>query len=1035
MSEQYEDLGITQKQDGDYWDVVIPNLDCSTDYALQVAWIFSDKSLGTSEFSDRFNFTTPGPSRVCPSNVSATWDAKAGLNVTWQKNDNRVKNYVINLQAGGYTRSYLIPSTASQTNYSWVLTRENNIFQFGGTFRTSFTAFSVQSVYGDGSSDQCPVTLAPYVDPVCAHTIPDASWSVISQNNGLLVSWQDSGTSYGTYRETRVYVSETNNPYSWELRYTGIGPASITLDTLATVYVKLNHLSYSDCESLSSSVKEGKAFDPIEFDNTPPDPIVNPSAAWSGSDLIVSFSMPAANIPSYVKFHLTSSGETEYFEKTVSDVAAGALTSVKINREEMINGFGFSPLSFTNGYATDLDIFRNENYTQVNIANLTTIVKPNPIANIPTTILVTALSNGYVVSSNLHSKATGIRVYQSGTENGAYTLVASSNSSPVIVYDENNAGNTVWVKAEWTSENGNANMSAAVSVLIIDAASLSLIENPVKIKTDGSIFAGTLDANDEPVLTGARMLINKRGLFLYDSNDTNGINPTTQIIGEDNGITATFITKKAKIANWIISENKFENVLTSATNTYTGLSPSGTYAFWAGGGVAGGYSLNANEDAKFSVTASGNVIARNIKILGGEMQVGEKFKVTTEGRVEAKEAKFSGEIKAASGILGNLEIGGTIDGVSYSGQLLIDTGNGSKVEIGKYVSGEINNPIIGFSGMQITAANQKIVQLDPVSGIIANKGTIAGWTIDSTSINKAGNVGLFATTTPTDVAIWAGGSRTVSPNFSVTYAGKVIAKDAVLKGMVQAGEGGFGILVSDATTATGYKVSDGWKIDSAKIVSTNLTSQVTLDGFQGSIIGGNIVGSNHYFMSPSEWTTAYPGEGSGNPGNVDYISSSGAFRLAKGKLTYSTPTTQNPNGTFNVQTDLVASNIFLGTGESFSNDYILGDQKTISGVTKSAGSFSLAGGIMEYSNNSFRVNEDRNPNFKMYLNVGSNFDRTFGDPTVVQDVETGEITRGRSFFYGGNNYPGSTTDRIQHDGGDQGGGAFVKGDIWLSRKA
>ena len=391
--------------------------------------------------------------------------------------------------------------------------------------------------------------------------------------------------------------------------------------------------------------------------------------------------------------------------------------------------------------------------------------------------------------------------------------------------------------------------------------------------------------------------------------------------------------------------------------------------------------------------------------------------------------------KAASGILGNLEIGGTIDGVSYSGQLLIDTGNGSKVEIGKYVSGEINNPIIGFSGMQITAANQKIVQLDPVSGIIANKGTIAGWTIDSTSINKAGNVGLFATTTPTDVAIWAGGSRTVSPNFSVTYAGKVIAKDAVLKGMVQAGEGGFGILVSDATTATGYKVSDGWKIDSAKIVSTNLTSQVTLDGFQGSIIGGNIVGSNHYFMSPSEWTTAYPGEGSGNPGNVDYISSSGAFRLAKGKLTYSTPTTQNPNGTFNVQTDLVASNIFLGTGESFSNDYILGDQKTISGVTKNAGSFSLAGGIMTYSNNSFRVNEDRNPNFKMYLNVGDNFDRTFGDPTVVQDVESGEITRGRSFFYGGNNYPGSITNRITHADGDQGSGAFVKGDIWLSRKA
>jgi len=201
MSEQYPDLGITQKQDGDYWDVVIPDLDCSTDYALQVAWIYSDKALGTSEFSDRFNFTTPAPSRVCPSNVSATWDSKAGLNVSWTKNDLRVRNYVINLQAGGYTRSYIVPATGTSLNYSWVLTRENNIFQFGGVFRTSFTSFSIQSVYGDGSSDQCPVTVEPFVDLVCTHAIADASWSVVSQNNGILVSWQDTGTSYGTYRE------------------------------------------------------------------------------------------------------------------------------------------------------------------------------------------------------------------------------------------------------------------------------------------------------------------------------------------------------------------------------------------------------------------------------------------------------------------------------------------------------------------------------------------------------------------------------------------------------------------------------------------------------------------------------------------------------------------------------------------------------------------------------------------------------------------------------------------------------------------
>lgn len=58
VSEQYQDLGITQNKDGDYWDIVIPDLDFETDYALQAAWVYSDKTKGISEYSDRFNFTT-----------------------------------------------------------------------------------------------------------------------------------------------------------------------------------------------------------------------------------------------------------------------------------------------------------------------------------------------------------------------------------------------------------------------------------------------------------------------------------------------------------------------------------------------------------------------------------------------------------------------------------------------------------------------------------------------------------------------------------------------------------------------------------------------------------------------------------------------------------------------------------------------------------------------------------------------------------------------------------------------------------------
>jgi len=1055
VSEQYPDLGITQKQDGDYWDVVIPDLDCSTDYALQVAWIYSDKALGTSEFSDRFNFRTPAPRRTCPINVVAVWnDATADLKVSWEKpflennvtRDDRIKLFQLTLTAAGEEPIFIPFAAKSGVNeYSYTLSQANNMANFGGVFQTTITG-KITSIYGDGSSNDCPFVIPVYIDPVCVSAT--ATPTVISADSGIIVSWQDPATKLGTYRETRVYVSETASPYNWVQRYTGFGPASITLYTLNTVYVKLNHLSDSGCQSVDSAIVEAKAYDQIVFDDLPPDSVINPSAAWNVRDLDVSFTMPALNLPSYVIVHLTSGTKTKSFEYPVS-AAASATTSVKITRSKLIDAFGDSPSSFSSGYVTDLDIYRNENTTQVAISGLSTAVKPNTLSGIPTTISVTALSNGYSVSSNLNASATGIKVYQSSTENGIYLLVASSNSSPVIVYDEANAGNIVWVKGQWTCEEGLAGLSTASQVLIIDVASLSLIENPIKIKTNGSIFAGTLDASDNPVLSGARMLINKRGLFLYDSNDLNGTNPTTQIIGEDNGVTATFITKKAKIANWIISENKFENVLTSGTNTFTGISPSGTYSFWAGAGVAGGYSVDANEDAKFSVTNAGYVKARDLHITGGTIKVGSNFEVNTNGLVKAVDAELSGVIKASSGILGSMDIGGTINingtNTTVAGQLRVTVpgSTGGKIEVGTLSSASLGATV--GAGIQVTnTTNGVYAQLDPINGIIAKKGSIGGWTINANSINNGENIGLYNTTTSSDIAIWAGGNRTGTPgpNFSVTYGGSLVAKEATLSGSIEARSGYFGLY--DATSKT---ITSGWKINGKFLQSFSDQFddvKVKIDGLQGTVAGGNIVGSNVFFWDPTSWYQTYnssaspdanswnpeTGAGSGNPGNIDYISSSGNFRLAKGNLTY--------DGTdFKVKTDLIASNVFLGSGKSFSNDYLLGKSTTIGNTTKPSGSFSLAGGKLTFDGSTFNINlvgANSVTGGLQLVSPGSRLpvdgDSIWGDQTVTVSRSTGYVTGGRVFYYGGNHYP---TENYSDDS------SFLNyaagGDIYLSRKA
>lgn len=1125
MSEQYPDLGITQKQDGDYWDVVIPDLDCSTDYALQAAWVYSDKSFGTSEFSDRFNFRTPGPRRTCPINVVAVWDnTTSDLKVSWEKpflednvtRDDRIKLFQLTLSAAG-EEPIFVPFAAKVgvSQYSYTLSQANNMANFGGVFQTTITG-KITSIYGDGSSNDCAFAIPVYVDPICVATslTPIAKSTV----DGIIVSWQDPATSYGTYRETKVYLSETNSPYSWELVYTGFGPALISKDTLNTVYIKVNHLSDSGCESIDSPVIQAKILDLVNFKDYPPDEFVNITSTWiqnsnSLNDLSITFNLPAVNPEkrdnigkqARVYFTVLKNGinTEEFIDRSFAEpYTPGAQKTIKIFANELYGRFGsYNPVfvsAYSNKKGKISSIDQYENVSSGVAFDLTS--RQNPLETHTPTILVSAVANGYKVSNtNTASKIDRYEVYSSKSASGPFSLVYSG-ILPAFILDTVYTNTYVKVKAITLAGDLSLESQVFGPVKPLSVAETSLIEFPVSIGTEGSIWSGPLqdteaplgepdkDENGRPIpiQSGARAFFNRRGFFIYDSNDE----LTTQIIGNgtlynnpyagtgvaSNPNKLTFITKSAQIANWRVSTDRIENTLSNLIgDTYTGMSGAGNFAFWAGAKSSG----NLSSNAKFQVTHAGKVTATDIDILGGKLRVGADtdatapFLVTSSGLVTASGATINGTINAVSGKIGSVDVGGTMkvldsnsDSSTFgkyvdkvvSGQIRVSTGTDTKIEMGTLsfpagssdFNAEVNAILSANAGIQITNALNKYVQLDSLNGILANKGFIGGWKIEKDSISKAGTVGLYAPSTPVaaDIAFWAGASRTGTPgpNFSVTHGGSLIAKEATLFGSIEARAGYFGLY-----DPTSKKITSGWKITGPSIQSfmnsdesPNATPKIKLDGLQGSIIGGNIVGSNHYFMDPNIWNTTYTGEGSGNPGGVDYISSTGAFRLAGGKITYSTPTTQNPNGTFNVQTDLVASNIFLGTGESFSNDYLLGKNTTIpatgsGGVTKSSGSFSLGGGALTYNATTkyFEINGTgaSYANFKIRLNVTSNEDNTFGDSTIVQD-SSGNLTTGRAFYYGGATLPTAGTGATARSTAqDPTGRPFVKGDIWLSRTA
>jgi hypothetical protein len=218
--------------------------------------------------------------------------------------------------------------------------------------------------------------------------------------------------------------------------------------------------------------------------------------------------------------------------------------------------------------------------------------------------------------------------------------------SPAVVI--NTSFTTLYIKIKFMGLSGNSSSdSSQVQVNAVDAGALSLIDNEVKISTTGSLLAG------DSATSGGRAIFNKTGTYFYDT----GGNLTSQLLANASNGSPTFITTSAKIANWMIYTNKIENqLIPGVINQYAGLSPLGTYAFWAGSDTAGG-----DANANFSVTQNGAVVAKNISISGGSLNVGTTSISATSGKLIASDAEITGKITASSGsITGSLKLGGSL---------------------------------------------------------------------------------------------------------------------------------------------------------------------------------------------------------------------------------------------------------------------------------------------------------------------------------------------------------------------------------------
>lgn len=137
MSDQYKDLGITQKKDGNYTDVVISDLNLSTEYGIQIAWVYSDKTLGTSDYSDPYKFVTPGEQplnkpRFLRSDLTTSfnalivnWSGLDYLGSAYPENFDRVDIYI---KGGDFGSDYVIAGSFKKAGKQTIIAQSGTYY-------------------------------------------------------------------------------------------------------------------------------------------------------------------------------------------------------------------------------------------------------------------------------------------------------------------------------------------------------------------------------------------------------------------------------------------------------------------------------------------------------------------------------------------------------------------------------------------------------------------------------------------------------------------------------------------------------------------------------------------------------------------------------------------------------------------------------------------------------------------------------------------------------------------------------------------
>lgn len=647
----------------------------------------TDKIAGNTAYSDPVVVTPVDPVAAALDVTPPT--AASGISASWSGNNILItatvsvdaKKFVIRLTNGSNNGFFTKFPSTSGTSQSILITQQELYNTFGQYF-TSFTGLFVSADSLDNRDSGVSFTVSEKTN-VLLGVVPTFTLTAIT--NGYTATWTlPAGASYA-----KVYESGTSwgagDPTELDLVFSGASPAIIKKTVYTLRYVKIRYITDDGFTSSWSAEQSVTPIDAIAADvNAPAAPSTISATEGTDSTGTIGF-----NGVVNISWSSVSDSTLRGYRIRFRPYKASAPFENYSYVDSPGTGTTYRLAGLALGTTYEVGIASYDEFN--NTSSAYTALSPNiQVAGAP--FIGTNVSTTGYFEAGVSGTDTGTFKFGYGVDTGKRGLVLNASNYWYI-----DSAQSALFKIGGSSNN----------YVIWDGTKLSIdgdlgvaggttIGGNIAMGASGaSIFQGTLSSGN---LASDGFLLNSSGLVIKKGS------VQLRLDTSDGGIYAQY----GQIAGWTIDSSKFER---GTTNTYTGISSTGTYAIWAGSPVSAG-----NSSAKFSVTPAGEVRASDITITGGSLTVGASSIAASTGKLVSTDAEITGKITANSGtITGNLDITGTffIGASASSGdRILINSGG-----IAAYANG-------------VTAPRFELAK--------DGTGKIGGWTINATSLSSPG---------------------------------------------------------------------------------------------------------------------------------------------------------------------------------------------------------------------------------------------------------------------------------------------------------